>query len=100
MGAEVTVALITGICAIIGQWMITKNEGRKTDAKREEDKQERAVKQALREAELNNHLEMIERKLDVHNGYAEKFAAVTVHLGEIDKALVAIQKDIEYMKGV
>ena len=97
---EVMVALITGVCAIIGQWMITRSESKKTDDKRNKDKEEHAVKQALREAELKNHLDLIEKKLDVHNGYAEKFAAVTVHLEEIDKALVAIQKDIEYLKGV
>ena len=34
----------------------------------------------------------VEQKLDEHNSYARRFE-------EIEKAIVAIQKDIEYMKG-
>lgn len=34
----------------------------------------------------------VERKLDEHNSYAMRFE-------EIEKAIISIQKDIEYMKG-
>lgn len=99
MATEVIVALITGACAIFGQWMITRSESKKADDKRSKEQEERAVAQAVKDAEIKNQLAAIEKKLDIHNGYAEKFSAVTGHLEEIDKALVAIQKDIEYMKG-
>lgn len=36
-------------------------------------------------------LDKIDEKLDEHNGYAKKF-------GEIEKAIVAIQKDIQYIR--
>lgn len=94
----IVIALVTGICAIIGQWIITRSESKKADDKRNEDKKERAVAQAVKDAELKNQLAAIEKKLDIHNGYAEKFAEVTTHLEEIDKALVAMQKDIEYIR--
>lgn len=94
----IVIALVTGVCAIIGQWMITRSESKKADDKRNKDKEERAVALALKDAELKNQLTAIEQKLDIHNGYAEKFSAVTIHLEEIDKALVAMQKDIEYIR--
>lgn len=36
-------------------------------------------------------LDKIDEKLDEHNGYTKKF-------GEIEKAIVAIQKDIQYIR--
>lgn len=97
MATEVMVALITGLCAIVGQWMITRSESKKGDAKRLKEQEERAVRQAIKETELKNHLAAIEQKLDIHNGYAEKFALMSVHIEEIDKAIIAMQKDIEYI---
>ena len=98
MTEGIIIALVTGICAIIGQWMITRSESKKAEDKRNEDKKERTVAQAVKDAELKNQLAIIEKKLDIHNGYAEKFATVTLHLEEIDKAIVAMQKDIEYIR--
>lgn len=40
---------------------------------------------------LDYRMQKVEQKLDVHNGYAEK-------LGDIEVAIVSIQKDIEYIK--
>jgi len=40
---------------------------------------------------VNWRLQQIEKKLDVHNGYAEKF-------GEITADIKLIQKDIEFIK--
>jgi len=39
----------------------------------------------------NQRLDSIEKKLDVHNGYAIKF-------GEVAVAMTSLQKDIEYLK--
>lgn len=98
MAPEIIVALITGGCAIIGQWMITRSESKKGDEKRQKEQERRAVEQAIKDTDLKNHLASIEEKLDIHNGYAEKFALMTVHLEEIDKAIIAMQKDIEYIR--
>lgn len=98
MATEVMVAIITGMCAIVGQWMITRSEGKRSDEKREADKRETAVKQAIKDTELKNLLEAIEQRLDIHNSYAEKFAAISEHIEEVDKAIIAMQKDIEYIR--
>lgn len=60
--------------------------------------QEDAIRDAEREQAQKDQLAMIldeqaeiKKRLDQHNGYAEKFA-------ESKTAIVAIQKDIEYLK--
>ncbi|MBP5311902.1 MAG: hypothetical protein J6112_03610 [Clostridia bacterium] len=98
MGTEIMVALITGVCAIIGQWMITRSESKKADVKRAQESEDRAVAQAVKDTELKNLLHGITERLDIHNGYAEKFSQMSVHFEEIDKVLVAMQKDIEYLR--
>ena len=40
---------------------------------------------------LEYRMENVEKKLDEHNGYAEKFAESSV-------AITALQKDVEYIK--
>ena len=45
----------------------------------------------MREQKHADRLEAIEHKLDIHNGYAEK-------LGDIGEAIVAMKKDIEFLK--
>lgn len=52
---------------------------------------EEAIKDAERETRQEDRMRSIEHKLDVHNGYAEK-------LGSVEKSLVAMQKDIEYLR--
>ena len=47
--------------------------------------QKRRVEEAAREAKLDERLKSIERKLDEHNGYAEKIGS--------------IQQDISFIKG-
>lgn len=47
--------------------------------------QKRRVEEAAREAKLDERLKSIERKLDEHNGYAEKIGS--------------IQTDIAFIKG-
>ncbi len=40
---------------------------------------------------LEYRMEKVEKKLDSHNNYAQRFE-------EIEKALVAIQKDVEFIR--
>lgn len=77
--------IVSGILAIIGSFVanvaLTMRKNR-----------EQEIKDAQREQWQQDRFEAIEHKLDVHNGYAEK-------LGDISRSMVAMQKDIEYLKG-
>ena len=77
MSEGVLIAIITGACAVIGQWLIShsQNEKRKTE-------------EAVRDARLEDRLMSVEKKLDVHNGYAEKFS-------EIQMDIAVIRNDIK-----
>ena len=80
MESTIIVALITGICSVIGNYFISiKN------------KKESEIRDAQREQKQCDRLEAIEHKLDIHNGYAEK-------LGDISISMAMMQKDIEYLK--
>ena len=52
---------------------------------------EREQLQADQHNQLMAELERVNRRLDEHNGYAEKFAESSV-------AITALQKDVEYIK--
>lgn len=80
MSEAVTIALITGVCSVVGQYFISNKKTREDD-----------IKDAQREQRQNDRMEIIEKKLDEHNGYAKKF-------GQIETDVTKIQKDIEYLK--
>lgn len=80
MSEAVIVALITGLCGVIGQYLISNKKSREDD-----------IKDAQREQRQNDRMEVIEKKLDEHNGYAAKF-------GQIEKDITKIQKDVEYLR--
>lgn len=84
LSEAVIIALITGILAVLGSYVsnvaITRKKAR-----------EDAIKDAEREARQSMRLESIEKKLDIHNGYAEKF-------GDIQKDIAVVKKDIEYLR--
>ena len=81
MSEAVIVALITGLCAVAGQWIIShqSNERRK-------------VEDAVRDARQEDRLTAIERKIDIHNGYAEKFS-------EIQTDIAVIKNEIANLRG-
>lgn len=92
MSDAIIVALITGAFAIIGQWMLLRSDRKKRSDEDAEKEKKRAVAEARKEEQMNARLNTIERtleennrKLDIHNGYADK-------MGEM-------QKDIAYIKG-
>lgn len=82
METAVLVAIITGVCSVIGQWLITLKN-------RREDETKQAVKDALMEARLDS----IDKKLDEHNGYAKRFEEVAVSLAELRTELKATRRD-------
>ena len=61
MSDVIIVAIITGICSVIGQWLISRE----------------------REIRLDERLKSVEKKLDEHNGYARKFESIQIDLAKI-----------------
>lgn len=80
MTEAVIVALIAAIGSVIGQAIISANGRRKDVAERAKLDERTAMR-----------LEAIERKLDVHNGYAEK-------LGELQRDVAVIKNEIQQLK--
>lgn len=80
MSDAVLVALITGVCAVLSNLLITRS-GRIKDA----------VDRADRDKEFKMRLESIEKKVDEHNGYAKRFE-------EIGKAIAEIKTALEFIK--
>ena len=77
-------AIIVGILAVLGSYLgnvaLTRKKARLDE-----------IKAIERETRQEDRMRSIETKLDEHNKYAEK-------LGSIEKSLVAMQKDIEYLR--
>lgn len=91
MSESVLIAIITGVLAVLGSYVGNVSFSRK---KARED----AIREAEREQQQKDQLTMIlneqqeiKKRLDQHNKYAEKFA-------KTEKAMVSLQKDIEYLK--
>lgn len=84
LSEAVIIALITGLLAVVGSYVsnvaITRKKAR-----------EDAIRDAERETRQSMRLDSIEKKLDIHNGYAEKF-------GNIQKDIAVVKKDIEYLR--
>jgi len=80
MSDIVIVAIITGICSVIGQWLISRNANEK-----------RKVDEAVRDARLEDRLKSVERKLDEHNGYAQKFETIQIDIAKISTKLESME---------
>lgn len=74
---EIIVAVITGLCAVVGQWLISRRQNK-----------DREISEAVRAQQMADRLQAVENKLDIHNGYAEK-------LGEIEKSIAVIETNIK-----
>ena len=61
MSEVIIVALITGICSVLGQWLISRE----------------------REARLDERLKGVEKRLDTHNNYAEKIGQIQIDLASL-----------------
>lgn len=105
MSENAVVAVITGVLAVLGSYVgnvaISAKKAR-----------EMAIKDAEREQAQKDQLTMIlneqasiKKRLDTHNGYAEKFAESSKSLAiiserqeNIRKAVDKLQKDMDYLK--
>ena len=65
MSDVIIVAVITGICSVIGQWLISRE----------------------REVRLDERLKSVEKKLDEHNRFSDK-------IGGIREDIASIKTDI------
>nr|DAP29456.1 MAG TPA: hypothetical protein [Caudoviricetes sp.] len=86
--SSIIVALISAAGSIFGANLAVRKKAREDE-----------IKDAVREQRqldlfqsINEKIERLEKKVDTHNGYAEKFA-------ETSKNLAVIAKEIEYLKG-
>lgn len=69
MSDVIIVAIITGICSVVGQWLISRE----------------------REIRLDERLKSVEKKLDEHNGYAQKFEAIQIDIAKISTKLENVE---------
>lgn len=69
MSDIVIVAVITGIFSVIGQWLISRE----------------------REIRLDERLKSVEKKLDEHNGYAQKFEKIQIDITKISTKLESME---------
>lgn len=81
MSDAVIVALITGICAVVGQWLISRKQS-----------QDRETAEAVRDQRIEDRLQGVEKKLDIHNGYAEKFAEIGADIAVIKNDIKTLYK--------
>lgn len=52
----------------------------------------RAVEEAVKEVNLENRLRGIEKKLDIHNGYAEKLTSIETNIAVIRTKVEMLDK--------
>ena len=82
MSEAVLIAVITGVFAVIGQWIISRNANEK-----------RRVEDAVRDARLDDRLAGVEKRLDEHNGYAKKFAEISTDIAVIKNDIKTLYKE-------
>lgn len=70
MSEVIIASIITGLCAVLGQWLISRE----------------------REARLDERLKSVEKKLDEHNRFSDK-------IGNIQTDIASIKTDLKYIKG-
>lgn len=82
MSDAVIVAIITGVCAVVGQLLISLAQTAK-----------RKVDDAVRDARLDDRLTGVEKRLDTHNSYAEKFADIQTDIAVIKNEIKTLYKE-------
>lgn len=77
MSDAVIVALVTAGATVVAQLVIAHSNRGRDD-----------VQRARRDQRLDDRLDDIERKLDEHNGYAERFERIEKDLAKISTELI------------
>ena len=83
----IIVSLITSLGGVLGAYLAVQKGNRESEIK----DAQREQRQSDRLDRIDERICSLEKKVDIHNGYAEKF-------GEIANSMTAMSKDIEYLK--
>ena len=67
----IMVAVITGLFAVLGQWLISRE----------------------RDARLDERLKGVERRLDTHNNYAEKIGLIQIDIAALATEIKNIKEN-------
>ena len=94
MSDAVIVGLIAAASSIICQLLISSSKSRETDARMAAHEQ----KQQDTLDEVKTELVAVKKRLDMHNGYAEKFANASKDIAILAERQKMIQKDVEILK--
>lgn len=70
MSEVIITAIIAGVCSVVGQWLISRE----------------------REIRLDERLKNVEKKLDEHNGYAQKFETIQIDIAKISTKLENLEE--------
>lgn len=95
MSDAIITALIMALGSIICQLLINRNNRKKRSVEETEKLKQQAVADALKDERLESRLTAIEEKLDIHNGYAEKFSNLDIRLTGIATSIAVIENDIK-----
>ena len=79
--------IITAVAGITGAYLAVRKGNQEQEIKNAQ----REQRQSDRLDNIEGKITTLERKVDIHNGYAEK-------LGDISKNMAVMAKDIEYLK--
>lgn len=80
MDTAIIVAIITAFATVLSQWLISKSQHDKDSAV------------------LNERLDGIKTRLDVHNGYAEKIGSLASDMAEFKADMREVMTDIKWLK--
>lgn len=79
--------IITAVAGVTGAYLAVRKGNQEQEIKNAQ----REQRQSDRLDSIDEKIAMLEKKVDIHNGYAEKF-------GDIANSMTAMAKDIEYLK--
>ena len=78
----IIISIITAISTIAGSWLINRKEHHKD-----------AINRAKREQFVDSNITLIQKKLDEHNHYAQRFSEIEKSIVRIDTTLLSIVKE-------
>ena len=81
MTEGIIIAIITGLFAVLGQWLISRQQTAK-----------RKIDEAKRDQKLEDRISALEHKIDIHNGYAEKFSEIGTDIAVIKNDIKTLYK--------
>ena len=87
MSDAVIVALITGVCAVFGQWLICRKQSAKD-----------AYDRGQRDKKLDDDIKRLSDHVDEHNHYAKLFESTKKEISDLTAEVRLIEQDVRYIK--